>query len=265
MICSVCGGNVLWMGPWGSLSHTECQKCGGKNCQLPNTEGKTLMKCRKCESLFDPSDSTGGCEGIELCQDCWERDCDDSWWEMMRHYEPTGEPDQYRLVGSVLADATLSECGRYRYLLTRKWGGEGSGCLVFVMLNPSTADASKDDQTIRKCIGFAKREGVGGILVVNVYAWRATDPKELNAVEDPEGPMNWACLKEAAKLVERYGMKAVAAWGRNDVGTNADAIIGMFGDLWCLGTNGDGSPKHPCYLANNTPLIPFTVGGRRVA
>jgi hypothetical protein len=164
----------------------------------------------------------------------------------------------------VVSDATLSDCGRYRYVLTRKWGGEGSNCLVWIMLNPSTADASTDDPTIRKCMHYARREGVGGILVVNVYAWRATDPRELGKVDDPEGPCNWNCLAAAAKLAKHHGSKVVAAWGANDVGTNADAILSMFGDLWCLGTNQDGSPKHPCYLANNTPLIPWAVGGRRV-
>lgn len=279
MICSVCGGNVMWTGPWGSLTGSECQRCHGKNCQVPDTEGQHVMTCRKCKLDFDPTESTGGVEGIELCQDCWEAHADAEWWEAVKDLEPTGYPDEYRRVAPMQSDqaatlfpeipamqldATLSECGRYRYVLVRKWGGVGSSCLVWIMLNPSTADAETDDQTIRKCMHYARREGLGGILVVNCFAYRATNPRELSKVDDPDGPMNWHILSATAHMAKRDNVKVVAAWGTHDVGTTADAIIDMFGDLWCLGTNKDGSPKHPCYLANNTPLVPFARGGKLV-
>jgi hypothetical protein len=80
-------------------------------------------------------------------------------------------------VAEIERTATISDCGRYRYTLGRTWSDEPP--VLFVMLNPSTADADVDDNTISKCIGFAKRWGHGGITVVNLYAWRATNPKEL--------------------------------------------------------------------------------------
>src|SRR5689334_20041621 len=74
----------------------------------------------------------------------------------------------------IVKSAVLSPCGLYRYRLTRRWGD--GPALLFVMLNPSTADATEDDPTIRRCTGFAKREGMPAIEVVNLFAWRATDP-----------------------------------------------------------------------------------------
>lgn len=106
--------------------------------------------------------------------------------------------------------ALLSEDGRYRYRLWRLWD-ELAPVMTWVMLNPSTADAEVDDPTIRKCIGFAKQHHYGGIVVVNLFAYRATDPKELGKVKDPVGPENdqhilWACT---APLM----LSVVAGWG----------------------------------------------------
>ena len=83
--------------------------------------------------------------------------------------------------------ATISACGRYRYELAR---GEGEPSICWIMLNPSTADASRDDPTIRRVIGFSRRWGFATAVVVNLFAWRATRPEELLSVEDPVGPDN---------------------------------------------------------------------------
>ena len=108
--------------------------------------------------------------------------------------------------------ALISQCGKYRYHLQRVWDKELPR-VCYIMLNPSTADAEKDDATIRRCIGFAKSWGYGGIDVVNLYAYRATQPSELWKVVDPVGPDNdiWLrrmCAKLEVSLV-------VAAWGCN--------------------------------------------------
>jgi hypothetical protein len=150
--------------------------------------------------------------------------------------------------------AIISEDGLYRYTLQRHWGpGE---YMLFVMLNPSTADAELDDPTIRRCMGFAKREGFGGITVVNLYAYRATQPKELLTVEDPVGPNNDFYL--FSQLQERSDGSVVVAWGTN---AREDRIL-RFKDiarqagteLYCLGTTKNGSPKHPLYISGSTPL-----------
>ena len=91
--------------------------------------------------------------------------------------------------------AVLSDCGTYRYRLWRKWGC-GSP-LLFVMLNPSTADAEVDDATIRRCLGFADAHGFGELEVVNLYAYRATDPADLKRAGYPVGPDNDAHIEDA--------------------------------------------------------------------
>ena len=110
--------------------------------------------------------------------------------------------------GSMRCDAVISECGRYRYSLLREWNA-GRPRLCIVMLNPSTADANKDDPTIRRCIGFARRDGYGSIVVVNVAAFRATKPKDMLMAADPVGPENDAALWFGAMQSEAV----LVAWG----------------------------------------------------
>lgn len=128
--------------------------------------------------------------------------------------------------------------------------------LVFVMLNPSTADDSKDDPTIRRCIEFARSEGCGQLFVVNLFAARATNPRDLWGMVDPVGPGNDAAIGEALKLGT-----AVAAWGavrRPQALIRARHVVGSFRVRWrCLGLNSDGSPRHPLYVPASTPLSPW--------
>src|SRR5437868_5145783 len=86
-------------------------------------------------------------------------------------------------------NAVISQCGRYRYVLTRQ-GGTGERSAAFILLNPSTADATTDDPTIRRCIGFSRLWGCGRIAVLNLFAFRATQPGDLKRVADPVGPEN---------------------------------------------------------------------------
>src|SRR5579859_5937119 len=106
---------------------------------------------------------------------------------------------------SMRAGATFSACRTYRYRLWRSWEPRGSRC-VFVGLNPSTADESTDDATIRKCVGFAKRWGFGAIEVVNLFAYagvRSTDPRSLLGVSDPVGPDNDGTMDAALRGAHR--------------------------------------------------------------
>jgi hypothetical protein len=104
-------------------------------------------------------------------------------------------------------NAMLSDDGKYRFALTREWDAD-KPTLVFVMLNPSTADAYTDDATIRTCIALAKRWGYGGLCVVNLYALRATDPAALLAAADPVGKNNDIAISAAAS-----GRDVIVAWG----------------------------------------------------
>lgn len=139
--------------------------------------------------------------------------------------------------------AVLSPCGRYRYELWRRWA-EGPQVL-FVMLNPSTADDKHDDATIRKCISYAKRWGFGGVGVVNLFAFRATDPRVMKAARDPIGSENDATIR---RLAQEAGL-IVAAWGAH--GTHmgrAAAVLEMLPRAHCLHRTKDGAPGHPLYL-----------------
>lgn len=153
--------------------------------------------------------------------------------------------------------AVISSCGAYRYHLVRTWREplflSTRACnLAFIMLNPSTADHAVDDPTIRRCMGFARREGYCGIDVVNLYALRATDPSELCAAADPVGPENDAYLLRCLANGE-----AVAAWG--SVPFARERILHVLSllrgvKMFCLGANKDGSPKHPLYVPKNAAL-----------
>lgn len=156
--------------------------------------------------------------------------------------------------------AVLSECGRYRYSLTRSWAV--SPHMIFVMLNPSTADADIDDPTIRRCNGFAQREGFGGIKVINLFALRATDPRELFTAPDCVGPKNEQHIHDTIIPAKMCGDKIVCAWGAHKlVGNRATFFKGYAAsngvDLYCLGKSKDGHPRHPLYLNADTPLEPL--------
>ncbi|OZD74878.1 DUF1643 domain-containing protein [Rhodococcus sp. 05-339-2] len=149
--------------------------------------------------------------------------------------------------------ASVSHDGKYRYTLRRVWG-DGLW-LTFVMLNPSTADASQDDPTIRRCCGFARTLGYDGIHVVNLYAYRATKPQDLWTVDDPIGPENNTALRVA---LGRPGL-VLAAWGANARPDRVREVAAMPGAnrLSCLGITKDGAPRHPLYLSADSKPVPW--------
>lgn len=161
------------------------------------------------------------------------------------------------------ASATVSPCGLYRYDLRRVWDFDRRPCL-FVMLNPSTADGDSDDPTIRKCVGFAERAGAGGLVVVNLFAFRATKPKDMFAATDPVGPDNDAWIK---RQVGKSQM-VVVAWGANVTKSNRPvirdrpfAVRKMLAEMGagakCLGVTGCGNPWHPLMVGYDVPLTDF--------
>jgi hypothetical protein len=155
-------------------------------------------------------------------------------------------------------DALISECGSFRYWLTRVWD-ERLPTLAFIMLNPSTADASADDPTIRKCVGFAQRNGFGGISVVNLFAYRATDPAELKRAGWPVGPANDLEIGRVLYQVHRAGGKVVCAWGVNArrherVGQVAGQANLLRVPLHALRVTADNVPCHPLMLPYSCQL-----------
>lgn len=152
--------------------------------------------------------------------------------------------------------AEISKCGKYRYVLTRTWD-ENLPPLIVIGLNPSTADADKDDATIRKLLGFARRLGRGGLVMLNLFAFRSTDPRALVSAPDPVGPRNLETLWSYCA-----GKEVVAAWGafpfsRGQAVGISTGFRRLGTTLVCFGANNDGSPKHPLYLPNDTALRPF--------
>jgi hypothetical protein len=152
--------------------------------------------------------------------------------------------------------AVISDCGQYRYKLTREPHDMYStrGPALFVMLNPSTADAALDDPTIRRCRGFAKAWDCNGIIVANLYALRATNPEALWTHADPVGPYNDGQL---AALFREHDT-VVCAWGMNAKLERIAQVRKMFRDgsrPMCLGITKSGAPRHPLYVRGDQPLI----------
>lgn len=143
----------------------------------------------------------------------------------------------------------LSDCRRYRYSLSREWEAQPA-YVLWLMLNPSTADAMNNDATIRRCIRYSKDWGFGGLMVGNLYAYRATDPTQLFTVPDPVGPENNEAILEMAIRAQLI----VCAWGqrgpqperRRNVLRHLD--VPEFRQVHALRINGNGEPGHPLRL-----------------
>lgn len=160
------------------------------------------------------------------------------------------------------ATATFSACRTYRYALTRQWNDRPLA--VFVMLNPSTADAFTEDATIRRCVGFARSWTAGGILVLNLFALRATDPKLLYGHADPVGPDNDDVIATHLAADEPVG-PVIAAWGVHGVlggrGERVASLLRARGARpLCLGLTKDGHPRHPLYVPASTAAVDLPEG-----
>jgi hypothetical protein len=156
--------------------------------------------------------------------------------------------------------AVISPCGLYRYTLTRQWHEGPTG--NFIMLNPSTADARIDDNTIRRLIGFSRSWGLSGFVVTNLFAYRATQPADMKQAVDPVGPENDRHILEHAKLASLV----VVAWGANGTFLDRDKDV-----LWmlaaneiephCISLTKDGHPSHPLRLRSDLKPTRFEMRG----
>lgn len=181
-------------------------------------------------------------------------------------------PAQARKGGGVSRETKFSPCRKYRYVLWRQFysmlavtppllpveGNREHNYLMVIGLNPSTADETQDDPTIRRCIGFAKRWGYGALCMTNLFAWRATRPEDMKRQDDPCGPDNQHHLLSSAKGA---GM-VLAAWGKHGSYRSQDltacAWLSEIGvNMHCLRENRDGSPIHPLYVASKTAPIAY--------
>ena len=144
--------------------------------------------------------------------------------------------------------AVYSDCEQYRYTLRRVWGG-GAGGVTFVMLNPSTATEVQNDPTVERCERRARAMGYSAFQVVNIFAFRATDPADMRRADDPIGPENDAAILQAATWADRI----ICAWGTHGAfmgrGVQVTQILRQQGySLYHLGLAKGGAPKHPLYI-----------------
>lgn len=175
-------------------------------------------------------------------------------------HDPGGKV-RLRLAPGVHGDVVMSADGRHRQLM-RRWLGDAfpQRYIMFIGMNPSTADANVDDPTCAREWSFARREGFSGMAKCNVGDYRATDPKTLVqpgvvAVSEANIPTIRRVARGAGQVVLCHGKlnRALAPAGRAIVEALREDGI----ELWCFGTNADGSPKHPLYLRADTPLVRF--------
>lgn len=152
--------------------------------------------------------------------------------------------------------AVYSDCEQFRYTLTRTWGDQG-GHVLFVMLNPSTATEIQNDPTVERCERRARTLGFGGFTVCNIFAYRATDPRNMRAAADPVGPENDAAILAAAQASDRI----VCGWGTHGAHQNRgpameQVLRAQDKPLYHLGLSKAGHPKHPLYIAYATqPML----------
>jgi hypothetical protein len=158
-------------------------------------------------------------------------------------------------LADVQRGAIFDATGNYRYTLWRSWRKQGKR-VAFIMLNPSTADALKDDPTIRRCMAFAQVWGYASVEVVNLFAYRTPHPSNLKEVDDPIGTDNDAYLLQASQRSHTL----IYAWGNWGSLLERDRQVqdllqGL--DIGCLGVNRNGQPRHPLYLPRTTRIISF--------
>lgn len=152
----------------------------------------------------------------------------------------------------VVSTAAYSPCEQYRYVLTRTWEQPGN-MVAFIGLNPSTATEVQDDKTVRRCIGFAKSWGYGSMAMLNIFAYRATDPLVMKKVDDPVGEHNDAFIEKYIGIAELV----VACYGSHCMHRGRFRQVKQLLDgkrVHHLGLTKDGHPKHPLYLRAN--LLP---------
>ncbi|PTV94146.1 hypothetical protein C8J27_10944 [Rhodobacter aestuarii] len=161
--------------------------------------------------------------------------------------------------GDAPSIAVYSDCEQYRYLLTRVWD-ESHPRALFVMLNPSTATEVQNDPTVERCERRARALGFGAFRVTNIFAYRATDPKDMRAQADPVGPENDAAILESLEWAAGPKDRIICAWGAHGAHLNRGAAVeallrGSGRALHHLGLTNAGAPKHPLYISYAQQLI----------
>ena len=168
--------------------------------------------------------------------------------------------------------ADISRCGAYRYALDRTWDKNLRRAL-FIGVSPSTADGDVDDATIRKLIGFCKRNSIGGFTIVNLFAYRATDVRELKSADDPIGPENndYIIIHQQS-VMRRWNpdLLVVAMWGNKtklpkELRSRIDEVSHWFRPimgqvLHCFGQTKSGCPRHPLMLSYDTKIVSWEYG-----
>lgn len=149
--------------------------------------------------------------------------------------------------------AELSNCRSYRYALWRTWD-DAKSKVLFIGLNPSTADEVEDDRTIKSCITYAKQWGYGGIIMGNLFAYRATSPEDMKQAKDPIGPENDNWLQKLGRESEMV----VAMWGNGGSFLNRHIEVAkLFPNLMCFRITGEGQPHHTRGLPNGIKPIQY--------
>lgn len=181
---------------------------------------------------------------------------------MIASHDPGGKV-RLRLASDIVSAGAFSECRRWRWWLERRWDGAPIGTPGFgvvIGMNPSTADLEADDPTVAGCVFRARhRWGLPGLVMLNAFAYRATDKKRLLEVEDPVGDENDATILHYA----RGAALVVVAWGQPPKplmrrGVALAALLRGAGITpMCFGANNDGSPKHPLYQKRDAILVPW--------
>lgn len=158
---------------------------------------------------------------------------------------------------AIKRDAIFDPTKKYRYSLMRVWDSGQLGKIVWIMLNPSTADDKIDDPTIRRCMGFSRRWGYRIMEITNIFALRSTDPKLLYTDEDPVGPANDDYIRAAC----HSAALVMCAWGTHgdlrDRGRYVSHSLLGLQPLHCLGTTGGGFPRHPLYVRADQQWVEF--------
>lgn len=164
--------------------------------------------------------------------------------------------DEKPLTDVEISGGIFSPCRKYRYQLWRRWG-HGEGC-VFIGLNPSTADEKVNDPTIRRCINYAKRWNFDAMVMLNLFAFRATDPADMQCEIDPVGPDNDLWIRAATD-----GAFVVCCWGAHGShlsrSTQVLELIPKTQSVFCLGLTKSGEPKHPLYLRSDLNPIEWNL------
>jgi hypothetical protein len=170
---------------------------------------------------------------------------------------PAGGQIVYPNLPGVVGEDQFSDCGDYRYVLRKKWGDGPT--LAAIMLNPSTAFADADDPTVRRVVLRAMGMDYGSLVVLNAYAYRATNPRELRGIADPVGPENDQLITENVK----HAAAVLVAWG-NRGAPRAHEILSILAQVdvpvYRLGhPTRSGNPRHPLYLRRQTELEPVDL------